>query len=177
MLRGGCHQHYGLVSHLIPGCFPAQVSPEQLHKSLRNSSQVRTGITEGTDPQIQGLSFEPLGQQKKLEMVLFPALSPECPAGDLTSVFLPQLCPQAIWKGMGHTENTAVVAPPAALCSGLRAEDLGSEQLPAFDPQPLKPSSLRDTFQTAPKNFSAVGSFCSQGSFRRNYLESCEDAV
>lgn len=55
---------------------------------------------------------------------------------------------------MEHAENTAVVAPSAAPCPGLRAEDLGSEQLPAFEPQPLKPNSFRDTCQTAPEKFS-----------------------
>lgn len=116
-----------------------------------------TGIMEGTDPKlIQALSFE----QKKLEMVMFPALSPECPAGDLTPISLPR---KAIWEGMGHTENTAVMAPSAAPCSCLRAEDLGSEQLPASDPQPLQPSSLRDTFQTAPEKVFSHGLFLFPG--------------
>lgn len=53
-----------------------------------------TGIMEGADPKIQGLSFEPLGHQMKLAMVLFLALSLYCLAGDLTPLFPLQLCSQ-----------------------------------------------------------------------------------
>lgn len=40
-----------------------------------------TGIREGTDPKIQGLSFELQGHQMKLGMVLFLALSPDAQQG------------------------------------------------------------------------------------------------
>ena len=62
---GSCH-----ISSLA--VFQLQIPSDQPYKSLTNSPRVTIGIVEGTGPKIQGLraTFEPLGHQMKLAMVI-----------------------------------------------------------------------------------------------------------